>query len=981
VAQTVRKFRVKYPSVESFCREYEKNLRFGGLFISTHQPADLHAILELVLALPELEEDFSLRGEVVSVQDEATARALEQKPGMAVQVVRDDQIRLNELKEKLSRIEIYRTLLGLEAPRSAGAASQPAPEPAEEVMVAPARPAAAKPEKEEARDQFQAVSPEPAAKPEPLPAPQPAPPASAQEPGPSVPVKPAAPKPEARPPEVAAPARPQASPADQTASRELLKGEAIDFLRQTVGEEEIEARPLRQEVKAPAVPAERVRRAFSEEEKKRLEPVAQFVGLLVKAMLRSGYYAADHPESKKAKEGIYQSLGGALKDDPEIGLISRSTADATDILVSGALDEPVSLRSLFTASSAEMFLPKLREYFERKGLVSFSIKAGIPAEHFESFVDIMGDPAVDKEDASAVGHLLTEALVRHNIHEISTVFRDDMIKLGLKLPWRVEMAIQRLAKDLRTVPMFQNLSKDELAKLKARIIEDILRPLREPHLLKDMVVNCYLIARHVEGLQAEELERTLIQHFPMAILLPTSEFVFAEMKALKAELDKKLDSPLLQDRLNGIKRVLKFISERVLQEAVEGGEAFLENLFFQEVLRFEELPKSVQERINTLRLAQAFVKNPTYYAGKFAESREPEDYQLLLRFFRRILPEILDNRDYPNLYFLCQALHDAKKRDPQQLARLRGEITDEMDHVWAGRYASLKENFLTEKKEARAGLDEVVTLLGENGIELMVQVLAQSQDRWVRKGAIDALIRMGAPALKHIRVILDDPAQPWALQRNALFILGQLVLKPGGEALPEAAAAEGKDDLARFERFLRHSQPQLREEALVSVFRLLGPTAIPKLAAAMEDFDPRVRRRALACLAAFPVLPADLALQVVRHLRPEVGKTEEDMVKVQAARTLALLGNVPVNEAEDAEAVLISVLGVGSGWTQKLLSRFRQDTVGESEAVKLVALDTLGKIGTEKSLPLLERLAKTAEGQLLAKIQETQKQIELRTQK
>ena len=68
------------------------------------------------LGLPQLEEDFSLRGEVVVVQDEATARALEQKPGMAVQVVRDDQIRLDELKAKLARIEIYRTLLGLEAP-------------------------------------------------------------------------------------------------------------------------------------------------------------------------------------------------------------------------------------------------------------------------------------------------------------------------------------------------------------------------------------------------------------------------------------------------------------------------------------------------------------------------------------------------------------------------------------------------------------------------------------------------------------------------------------------------------------------------------------------------------------------------------------------------------------------------------------------------------------------------------------------------
>jgi HEAT repeat protein len=595
-------------------------------------------------------------------------------------------------------------------------------------------------------------------------------------------------------------------------------------------------------------------------------------------------------------------------------------------------------------------------------------------------VDIMSDPAVDKEDASEVGHLLTAALVRENILEISTVFQDDMIKLGLKLPWRVEMAIQRLAKDLRTVPMFQNLSADELSKLKARIIEDILRPLREPHLLKEMVVNCYLIARQVEGLKAEELEQTLIEHFPMAILLPTSEFVFAEMKALQAELDQKPDSLPLQERLGGIKRILKVISERVLKEEVAGGEAFLENLFFQEVLRLDELPPAVQDRINTLRLAQAFAQNPAYYAGKFAECRAPEDYRLFLRFWRRILPEILDNRDYPNLYFLCAALHDAKKRDPEQLARLRGEVKDEVEHVWASHYANLKEIFLTEKKETRAGLDEVVIMLGASGLELMVQVLSESKDRWVRKGAIDALIRMGAPARKHIRAILDDPGQPWALQRSALFILSQLALPPAGAPPAGAEPAAEKEDQARFERFLSHSQPQLREEAAVSLFRLLGPRAVPKLTAAMDDPDPRVRRRALACLAALPTLPADLAGRVASHLRPEEGKTEEDMVKVQAAKVLAQLGNVPVNADEDAEAVLLSLLGAGAGWAKKLLSKFREET-GESEAVKLVALDTLGKIGTEKSLSLLERLAKTAAGQLLAKIQETQKQIELRTQK
>jgi len=998
VAHAVKKLRIKYPSVESFCREYESNLRHGGLYIKTTQPSSLHDILELVLTLPELEENVSFLGEVVKIQDAAEAEAVGQKAGMAVQVLREDQLKLEELKEKLSRIEIYRTLLGLPpaaAKPKAAAAPPPKPEPpspapppprspeAPQIKFTPASeeqppPALAEPGSEGPKITLSPVAPETPLQTAAAPPPSPAPAPSVAQPAvKAVPVsEELSPKLAPPPP---APPRVQEAPAAKETSPELLKGEAIDFLRQAVGTEEIVARPLRQEIKAPTAPAERVRKTFSEADKKRLEPISQFVGVLVKAMLRSGYYAPEHPESKKAKQGLYAALGSALKDEPEIGLISRFTTEASDILVSGVLDEPVSLRSLFSAGAAEMFLPKLREYFERKGLVSFMIKGGISAEHFETFVDIMSDPAVDRESSSEVGHLLTEALVRNNIQDISTVFQDDMIKLGLKLPWRVEMAIQRLAKDLRTVPMFQNLSPAELNRLKARIIQDILRPLREPHLLKDMVINCYLIARHVEGMQAEELEQTLIQHFPMTILLPTSEFVFAEMKALKAELESKPDSELLRDRQNGIKRILKYISVRVIEEKVEGGEAFLENLYFQEILKFEELPQVVQDRINTVRLAQAFSQNPSYYTGKFAEARTPEDHQLFLRYWRRILPELLDARDYPNLYFFCQALTQAQQRDPEQLKKLRGEIEDEIEYVWHGQYASLKDKFLTEKKETRTGLDEVVGMLGERGIEVLVQVLAESGDRGVRKGAIDALIRIGGRSRKYIRAAADDPAQPWALQRNAIFILGQLALQPGGDS-EEDHQASLKEDLTRFERFLRHSQPQLREEALTALFRLVGPTALPKLAAALDDPDPRVRRRALGCLALLPAPPADLAGQVARRLRPEEGESEEDLVKVQALKTLAQMGNVPVGEDEDVEAVILGLLGAEAGWKQKLLSRLKKDT-GESEPVKLAALETLAKIGTEKSLPLLERLAKSAAGQFAAKLQETKQQIELRLQK
>ena len=61
-------------------------------------------------------------------------------------------------------------------------------------------------------------------------------------------------------------------------------------------------------------------------------------------------------------------------------------------LISGILEEPVNVRTLVGAGMADLFVPKLREYFKRKGLVSFAVKNSITLEHFEKFVDIMSDP-------------------------------------------------------------------------------------------------------------------------------------------------------------------------------------------------------------------------------------------------------------------------------------------------------------------------------------------------------------------------------------------------------------------------------------------------------------------------------------------------------------------------------------------------------------------------------------------------------------
>ena len=87
-------------------------------------------------------------------------------------------------------------------------------------------------------------------------------------------------------------------------------------------------------------------------------------------------------------------------------LTCHDSGEVTDIHISGILDEPVNIRRLTKSEASDLFVPKLKYYFERKSLNSFVIKNNITPQHFESFIDVMGEPIADSADSSKLGEYL-----------------------------------------------------------------------------------------------------------------------------------------------------------------------------------------------------------------------------------------------------------------------------------------------------------------------------------------------------------------------------------------------------------------------------------------------------------------------------------------------------------------------------------------------------------------------------------------------
>jgi hypothetical protein len=730
---------------------------------------------------------------------------------------------------------------------------------------------------------------------------------------------------------------------------------SLDWLRKAVAQEKVEKEDIPPLEITVAPTAEK--KDLTLEERTKVKPSGEFLMDLTKAMLRSGYYSADHPGSEGAKQGLYEKFQTCLGESRQVEITKQETREKVDILITGILDEPVNVRILVGTGMAELFLPKLTEYFKRKALVSFAIKSDITLEHFESFVDIMSDPKADSGEGTKIGQLLSTALAEHGITEISTVFMDDLIMLELNLPWRVEMAIQRLAKDLKMLPMFQTGSDEHIRTLKLQIIQDIIRPLRHPEFLKDLVINCYIIAKHVDGIEKEDIEQVIIESFPLDTLLPTSQFIFAELNDLREKHTQDLDNPSLVRRVRGVKRILKWVVSRLVKEDVRGAQSFLEELYLNEILTFEELPPDVQYLVNTLVMTRDAQAHLSAYVRRLLNAETTDDAVVLVKFCRRIFPTLFEDNDWKIALLLTRAADRAGKEN--EAFKNDSSLSPTPQRFI---YKNLTEDLVAAYENVEAAerkiIDEIAGLLGPQGIEILSKVLSETENRQARKFATDALIQQGEMARLWVLKALGNPDQPWYLLRNTLMIL--------------RFVGKGQKEIDRARHFISHEHPRVRDEALHSFLALNPPDAEQIVIDALEDPDDKVQWRAASALAELAPLSEASVAKITQIIKTEVPQDDEAAAQhsrkvCNIIRTLGTVINIKNIQA--VEESLLEIARMINGQKKGILKRLKKSASPHHTAILSAAIATLGKIGTVNSEAFLKKMAgsKTAQAEAARK--------------
>ena len=908
---TKRAINLKYRSPERFHLDY-KQLRKGHLFLPAKKVLARKTIIALHISVPGIDQIFVVDGAVISSVDQEAAVRLNKPPGMLVAIMGGPDAIINDIHSALGNHQEYRNMLGLPEPQQGAS-----PEPDKAAVAGPdpsARESAA------GSSELQQPAPQP-----------PTPPETADDL-------------ESTDAEMTA-----ADPGEDDELPETLLGDpgdadlSIEWLKEAVAQEEV----TREKEKEPEiiVPPTSEKKDLSIAERQKVKPVAEFIMDLTKAMLRSGYYSSDHPGAEDAKRGLYEAFQKSLGDSAEIMITNQETREKTDILITGILDEPVNVRTLVGAGMAELFVPKLREYFNRKGLVSFAIKKRIPLEHFEGFVDIMSDPKADRGENSKVGELLSNALVQNGITEISTVFMDDMIALELNLPWRVEMAIQRLAKDLKVLPMFQSRSDDAIREMKLQIIQDIIRPLKHPEFLKDLIINCYLIAKHVESVETEDIEKVIIDAFPLDTLLPTSKYIFEELNRLREMNSETPDNPTLLRRFAGVKRILIWVSRRLVLADVHGAQSFLEELYLNEILTFEELPADVQYLVNSLKIANDVQAHFSSYVFRIMNVDSVENATVLLKCFRRIMPVLIEKQEWDIALTITKAVAKTG-RENALFTGDSGLPPKPHKFIFKDRTTELYEAYINADEVQRPTVGRIAYKLGAQGIEILSRVLSDCDDRSARKEATDLLIKKGDMARKWVLKVLDDPKQPWYLQRNALMILRYV--------------GNRKTDIERARQLMNHSHPRLRDEALNTVLSMSAADAEQIVVEALNDADDKVRWRATSALTELAPLSEDSIAKILAIIKTATPEEKEEIDKhvrkvSQLINTLgALKGFRNLDVVEDT---ILDTAQKASETKKGFLKRLTKTGEGNQTSVLAAAIATLGKIGTPKSETFLSKLA------------------------
>ncbi|MDI7260137.1 MAG: HEAT repeat domain-containing protein [Thermodesulfobacteriota bacterium] len=682
--------------------------------------------------------------------------------------------------------------------------------------------------------------------------------------------------------------------------------------------------------------------------------LADFVLHLIQAFLRTGYYTPDHPESKKAKEGLYQRFRELFREEEdELAFLVREEQERQEIFVEGVLPEAQKLGRMMMKGMGELYVPKFAKYMERKDLISLTLKSRMSQKEFGTFVDVMSEPSLVDTRRKQDQDRFAQVLYSREIFNISYIFNEEFLALEREMPWRARLTLSRMRKDLKMIPLFQKMLGQEIHEIRKNLLRDALRPIRQSDLLCAILRNSDLVS--TSGSLEETIEDEIVSSLKKQYLLNTSRIFLREHLDLK-KLQKEDAFERKSDRL------VKKISFRLKEAGTRETENLLEEFFRHQLIRLEDLSPELKDKMLLERLTDKFLNYTDQFFLQLDQAKDKEAFLTVALSFVRMIPELIRRDRYPEVLRIFETMrhHFHQKK---MWALLAGQILEE---IGKGAIPQLlKEKFLKGKKEVRVAIIPTFAALEIGAVPVLLDILKTSEDQWVRKNACEALIQIGPVAAIHLLKELEQRQTSVETTCDILRVLGEIKSREWQAPLTNLSKS-----------FTIHEHSKLREQAIHTLCQVGGSEGEETFLSSLDDPDFEVRKRAVWCLG---MIKSARGIGKMVGMLKELSATstpQSDKLETQIYLAFGLSGNITI-EGKTSEEILFEVLEKRG--IKGLLGFLQKNTL--SDASLLAICDTLGKIGTRESIKMLTRLEKSQKGPLIPKIGEAIKKIEDRMQK
>jgi HEAT repeat protein len=679
--------------------------------------------------------------------------------------------------------------------------------------------------------------------------------------------------------------------------------------------------------------------------------LTDFVLHLIQAFLRTGYYTPDHPESKRAKEGLYQQFKSLFECEDELAFLVREEQQKQEILVEGILPEAQKLSRMMMKGMGELYVPKFAKYMERKDLISLTLKSRMSQTEFTRFVDIMSEPSLVDTRRKQDKERFAQALYSLGIFNISYVFNEELLAPEREMPWRARLTLSRMRKDLKMIPIYQKMVRQEIQEIRKNLLWDALRPIRQSDLLCATLRNSDLAAtsEHPE----EIIENEIISFLQKQYLLGTSKIFLREHLDLK-QLQKRDAFERKSDRL------VKKVSRRLREAGTKEAENLLEDFFRHQLISLEELTPGLKDKILLERLTDKFLNFTDQFFQQLDQAKEKEAFLTVGRSFVRMIPELIRRDRYSEIIRIIETL---KRHFYQKTmwALLAGQILEEIGKGTIPLF--LEEKFLMGKKEIRTSIIPIFVSIETGAIPHLLSILKKSEDQWVRKNACEALIQIGPIAAVHLLKELEQEKITIETTCDILRVLGEIKSREWQASLTKI-----------LKKYATHENPKLRGQALHAFGQIGGSEGEDIFLSSLNDPDLEVQKRAVWCLG---MIKSAKGIERMSEILKQIFTTpspQMDQLETQIYHAFGTSGNMTI-EGKTLEQILIEILEKRG--IKHWLGLFQKNPLTDASLGAIC--DALGKIGTKESIKVLNKLEKSREGPWLPKLREALKKIEERS--